>query len=60
MEEEGEIKPQPKQRRKTTEAFKLCQEGLKMKKENFERQLKLREPELEARRVAQQSQVQLV
>lgn len=58
-EEEGEVKPQPKRRRKTTEAFNLCQEGLKMKKENFERELKLREAELEERRVAQQSQIQL-
>lgn len=58
-EEEGEVKPQQKRRTKTTAAFNLCQEGLKMKKENFERELKLREAELEERRVAQQFQVQL-
>jgi hypothetical protein len=58
-EEEGEETIMPKRKRKTTEAFSLCQEGLKMKKENFKAEMELREAELEDRKLARQSQVQL-
>ena len=58
-EEEGEEGVKPRRKRKTTEAFSLCQEGLKMKKENLEREMQLREAELEERRLSRQSQTAL-
>lgn len=58
-EEEGEEGVKPRRKRKTTEAFSLCQEGLKIKKENLEREMQLREAELEERRLSRQSQTAL-
>ena len=58
-EEEGEEGVKPRRQRKTTEAFSLCQERLKIKKENLEREMQLREAELEERRLSRQSQTAL-
>ena len=58
-EEEGSEETKPKRKRKSTEVLSLCQEGLKIKKENQAREMQLREVELEERRLARQSQVQL-
>ena len=54
---EEEVKPRCK--RKTTEAFSLCQEGVKIKKENLDGEMQLREAELEEKRLSRQSQTAL-
>lgn len=59
-EEDGEEEINPKRKRKSTEAFGLVQEGLKIKKEALDREMRLREAELEERSISRQSQVQLV
>ena len=55
-ETEGQPQEAPNRKRKSTEALALMREGLKWRREQEERETRIREEELEERRLARESQ----